>query len=98
MTQIELGGHTFRGICRIVPELDGDGNPIEYMPQSYYDNVRNLPSETRMIILDESLLYFRLFRFLQPISTASISEIVFKLTTLFGEKTFASRVSESSHG
>jgi hypothetical protein len=43
MTEIKLGEYTFKGICRIVPELDETGHPIEYMPQSEYDNTDNLP-------------------------------------------------------
>jgi hypothetical protein len=43
MIEIQLGGYKFRGICRIIPELNENGNPITYMPQSEYNNVRNLP-------------------------------------------------------
>lgn len=43
MGQIELGGYAFRGICRIVPELDENGNPIEYSPKNEYNNEDNIP-------------------------------------------------------
>jgi hypothetical protein len=44
---------------------------------------RDLPPETRMMILNESLVYFRLFRFLQPSSVASFSEIGFTISVRF---------------
>jgi hypothetical protein len=47
MTEIELGGYQFKGICRIIPELNEEGNPVEYMPQSEYDNTRDIPLNAR---------------------------------------------------
>lgn len=43
MDKIELDEYPFRGICRIAPELNESGHPIEYAPQSEYKNARNLP-------------------------------------------------------
>jgi hypothetical protein len=42
MIEKELCGYTFRLVCKIVPEMNGC-SPIEYMPQSQYNNVHNLP-------------------------------------------------------
>jgi hypothetical protein len=42
MGQIELGGYVFKGICRIVPELDENGKPIEYSPKDEYNNVDDI--------------------------------------------------------
>jgi hypothetical protein len=39
----EVKGIPFQYICEIIPELDADGIPIEYMPQSRYKNSTNIP-------------------------------------------------------
>jgi hypothetical protein len=41
--EIELCGYKFTEVCSIVPELDRNENPIEYLPQSGYNNVDDLP-------------------------------------------------------
>jgi len=39
----KFDGLTFREVCEIVPELDGNGFPVEYMPQSKYKSRTEIP-------------------------------------------------------
>jgi len=40
---LNLGNISFHHVCVIVPELDGNQNAIEYMPQSMYKNEKGYP-------------------------------------------------------
>ena len=43
LTELKLGDYFFKWVCSIIPELDENGKPKEYMPQSGYNNVDDLP-------------------------------------------------------
>jgi len=42
MTTLEIQNHMFDHICEIIPNLDESGNAIEFLPQSQYENKKNL--------------------------------------------------------
>lgn len=42
MSEIQILNYKFREVCKIIPQLDMNGAPIEYMPQSQFDNPKNL--------------------------------------------------------
>jgi hypothetical protein len=43
MTELKLVDYIFKGVSKIVPDLDENGDPIEYKPQLRYNNVDDLP-------------------------------------------------------
>ena len=42
MTKLEILDYIFGHVCEIIPNLDGEGNAIEILPQSQYENKKNL--------------------------------------------------------
>ncbi|MCJ7634010.1 GIY-YIG nuclease family protein [Candidatus Bathyarchaeota archaeon] len=43
MLALQIFDYLFQFVCEIIPELEKDGIPKEYMPQSRFRNVSNLP-------------------------------------------------------
>ena len=43
MLTLQIFDYLFQFVCEIIPELEKDGIPKEYMPQSRFRNVSNLP-------------------------------------------------------
>jgi len=43
MLALQIFDYLFQFVCEIMPELEKDGIPKEYMPQSRFRNVSNLP-------------------------------------------------------
>ncbi len=42
MTKLEIQDYTFDHVCEIIPNLDDEGNAVEILPQSQYENKKNL--------------------------------------------------------
>ena len=40
---LEIQNYKFHHVCEIIPKLDSDNNVLEFLPQSRYENSKNLP-------------------------------------------------------
>ncbi len=40
---LEIQNYKFYHVCEIIPKLDSDNNVFEFLPQSRYENSKNLP-------------------------------------------------------
>ena len=40
---LEIQNYKFHHVCEIIPKLDSDNNVFEFLPQSRYENSKNLP-------------------------------------------------------